>query len=405
MDYRKLIEAYKNGSLDEQQNAQVSADIEKHEAISDYLMENAEIPGLDEISFDGHADMQQSEADNSRHPEALGEQINQYIRRAFVKAGITVGALVLAITLAVMFVLPHAVDLFYYNPGEIAGKTATGLETNRISLDMAVYTEMNLPGSYRDRVSCESDGYGSYSLYIQQTSSYSGVFNDTAGKLTRNKLTVYNPNLFKHYPINAFVSVPELNSLSSGTGAAGSYDDAMETLQNLNEESYYMAYVTLDKVMSYRELAKWCAANPAYLPEWCAVCVKGDNGFEQAAGGIGFLYDASCSGIGFDSDKYPLLTLFSVYEKNLEPAEIWEISEKDMTQHMVSMLRYTADHMDFSNMMNNSVGNEADARELANNIESNGLYVYGFTLTGKKAELNHLMSDKHISYIYTTPVA
>ena len=76
-----------------------------------------------------------------------------------------------------------------------------------------------------------------------------------------------------------------------------------------------------------------------------------------------------------------------------------------MTQHTVSMLRYTADHMDFSNMMDNSVGNEAVARELANNIESNGLYVYGFTLTGKKAELNHLMSDKHISYIYTTPVA
>ena len=160
MDYRKLIEDYKNGTLDEAQEKQVAADIEKHEAISDYLMESAEIPGLEEISLSsGEGALSESEAERGSSDTAA--QIRKLIRRAFVKAGVIVGTAVLALTLAVLFLLPRFVDCFYYDPCEIAGVTPNGIETNRMTLDMAVWSELHLPGTYRDMVMCEREGYGS----------------------------------------------------------------------------------------------------------------------------------------------------------------------------------------------------------------------------------------------------
>ncbi len=254
MDYRKLIEDYKNRTLDEAQEQQVEADIEKHEAISDYLMENTEIPGLEELSLTGgsSADTLRKEADNSGSSD-MAAQIKTLIRRAFVKAGVIVGAVVLALTLAVLFLLPRFVDCFYYNPCEVAGVTQNGIETNRMTLDMAVWSELHLPGSYRDMVMCEREGYGSYSVYVPQTSSYSNSFTDVAGKLTRGKLTFYNPNVFKKDAANTLGRV------------SGIFDNGSEwSLPSDNR--LYRAYVTFDKVMSYKELVAWCDANPAYSP-------------------------------------------------------------------------------------------------------------------------------------------
>ena len=50
MKYRELLQEYKNGTLDESKREEVERDIEKQDAISEYLFENAEIPGIDEFS-------------------------------------------------------------------------------------------------------------------------------------------------------------------------------------------------------------------------------------------------------------------------------------------------------------------------------------------------------------------
>ena len=49
MTYRELIVLYKNGKLDEAQKKQVEADIERQEAISEYLFDAEEIPELEDL--------------------------------------------------------------------------------------------------------------------------------------------------------------------------------------------------------------------------------------------------------------------------------------------------------------------------------------------------------------------
>ena len=386
MDYHKLMEAYKSGTLNEAQREQVAADIEKHEVISDYLMENAEIPGLEAFSPNFPTDVGRT---NDGGASDMAEQIKKAIRRAFVKAGVIVGAVVLALTLAVLFLLPRFVDCFYYNPCEVAGVTQNGIETNRMTLDMAVWSELHLPGSYRDMVMCEREGYGSYSVYVPQTSSYSNSFTDVAGKLTRGKLTFYNPNVFKKDAANTFGRV------------SGIFDNGSEwSLPSDNR--LYRAYVTFDKVMSYKELVAWCDANPAYSTEWCALCRRNDEPIAPSIG-IGFCYNTGCTEMGFDSTEYPLLSIFSVYEKN-NVGETFHIPEEDMTQHVISLLRYSEDHREFASMMK-LTWQEGEYASFANTIEQDGIYVYGFTIIGSGDDIRALAQAQHIAGIYTEPLA
>ena len=50
MTYRELLKLYQDGTLDEEKRKKVEADIERQEAIGDYLYEKEEIPGLADLA-------------------------------------------------------------------------------------------------------------------------------------------------------------------------------------------------------------------------------------------------------------------------------------------------------------------------------------------------------------------
>ena len=52
MTYRELLEQYKNGQLKDSEKERVEADIERQDAISEYLYENGSIPDFDDLTPD-----------------------------------------------------------------------------------------------------------------------------------------------------------------------------------------------------------------------------------------------------------------------------------------------------------------------------------------------------------------
>ncbi|MEI3437621.1 MAG: hypothetical protein V8Q83_05355 [Blautia sp.] len=48
MTYKELLRLYKEGKLNEQQRQQIEQDIQRQDAISEYLYEEGEIPGMEE---------------------------------------------------------------------------------------------------------------------------------------------------------------------------------------------------------------------------------------------------------------------------------------------------------------------------------------------------------------------
>ncbi|MEE1219489.1 MAG: anti sigma factor C-terminal domain-containing protein [Ruminococcus sp.] len=390
MTYKELLNLYKNGELNEEQKNQVQADIERQEAISDYLFENDDIPGFTDTVFEAETNTDSNDFDEKH----FQKMIKKSIRKAFVKLGVAVAAVVLVLMLAANTVLPYVVDSMYYNPAKIVGTSENGIESNRISLDTMVYTELFTPGYYRTQVMADREGYGKYDIQVLQSFSYNGIFKNVYGSIDKSKMTLFDDTIFKLPTSNAFV-FEEVGH--SGTGASGSAEDAKKKINDFNETDYYLAYVSFDKVMTYDELVAW-SEKSGIAPEWCAVCSKLNDGVRKYTANdiIGFNYAYSASEQGYNKEKYPYLNSFDIPLDNA--------TSKIMESHMTSMLRYMADNNAFCDMVRSNVSTD-EFLELAENIEKNGLNIYGFAITAQKDTLLEISENENVSYIHTTPLA
>lgn len=396
MTYKELLDLYKRGELDDEQRAKVEKDIEKQEAISELLFETEGIPEFSDLDIQAESSLDENSIDEKR----FLKMINKSIRRAFVKLGVIVGVIVLAVVIAANTALPHIVDACYYNPAAVVGEI-DGNETNQMSLDTAVYTELFTPGYYRTRVIADSEGYGNYDIRIMQNFSVNGQFKDVYGTVEKGKLNLYTDGVFKLPTSNAFVAGDIKNVIGHvGTGAAGTVENALEKLNELDDTDYYVGYITIDKVMTYDEFVSWSEAQGA-TPEWCAVCRSQDGGDYLAQDIIGFMYQSSASQMAYDKEKYPYLNYFDLTETvdDLEQP----IDREYMETHMVSMLRYMKDNKEFREMAG-CVVSDHTFELLARDIEENGLNIYGFAVVAQKDELIEISQMENVHYIYTAPL-
>ncbi len=395
MKYSELIELYKIGKLPEETRQQVEQDIERQQAISEYLFDTEEIPDLDEFTSN---DVGESTDETASEDVKFIRIVRKSIHKAFIKMGVIVGAVLLAVVLFVIFALPRIANLFYYDPTELVKNEDA--ESIKLELDMAVYTELNLPGKYRDYVIADSEGYGKYTFNIINYAPYTETDRTVVGKIERNKLVMYEPDLLNAPAANVFErEIPgvEDNIVSNFelNGAAGSVENAFAELENLKENETYLAFITLNDVVSYTEFVEISEKMPEnFYPIWCAICMENENGY-YINRNIGFNFDVTCRNLAFDKEKYPNLTHFEL----TTTVPIDKIpSESDTNTHVVSMLRYMADQDDFLTLM----GEKGDVySKIADNVEQNGLNIYGYVAVADKSAITEWSKNDSVAYIYT----
>lgn len=433
MTYRELLKLYKAGKLDEQQRRKVAADIERQDAISEYLFDEAAIPVPEEVltpespfGDDGNRDScgdtgtlpqgNCKDANQDQYEAQFVSMIQRSIRRAFIKMGLTVGAIVLAIVLCAVFLLPRAVSLFYYDPTAIVGKSDKyeGMSTNRMSLDMSVYSELFLPGHYRNNVIAESRGYGEYDITIAQNASFNGQFTDVTGKLKRGKLTLYNTNVLKRPVDNVFLLPEDVkgaanivhededgNSLGL-MGAAGTAAEAREALENLVDKKRYLAYVSLTDITDYETVYQWFEKKELFSAMmWYAVYAEDTEGYFLEPN-VGFSPQPSGTLLDWNREAYPLLSLLDSTNTDGGPDAAEPSDAGQMQTHFFSLLNYLTDHDEILNMMNDDPIESMRLEEIIRYVEENGLRIYGFAIAAPKEDLLELEEDPLVSYIYTT---
>lgn len=400
MTYRELLKLYKTGKLDEATKQTVERDIEKQDAISEYLFEEASIPELEELS--SGPDSASSQQDNTL---AL---IQKAIRRAFIKTGAIVGAVVLALVLTVLFVLPGIVDLFYYQPDKALGIDHAGNEVPQFSQDLAVCTELFLPGKRRDFSLVRSEGWGRYNITIPQISASSdGSFSTVIGELNKNELTLYDPNLLRLPAYNAFRLPKECDSFNyegEFFGAAGTWSEMYAALDRLVENQKYRAYISLADIYSFEDFLS--LIDPYFSRGiWCGVFAADENG-RLIAPNIGFnLYSGNVQleTVGSNAAKYPGLSLISIDE---EGRTCFTHDPDQYQQHFISLLSYLRDRPELIDLFGFDAYSVGSGRydEIIEDVQKNGLRIYGFSAELTKEELLELRDDPRISYIYTTPL-
>ncbi|MCH5299365.1 MAG: anti sigma factor C-terminal domain-containing protein [Ruminococcus sp.] len=385
MTIREQLEMYRNGTLPQAEQEMLKEEIEKHEAINDFLYDESDISQLDDLQ-DLSVAPENSETD--AQSAEFAKMIKSSIRRAFIKMGVSVGAVILALILLVIFVLPGTVSKLYYNPNEIVGNSKSASQpTKRIDLDLSVYTELFIPGNFRNYAVVEDRGYGEYDISIPQVSSFNGQFISVNGKITRNSLTLYNENVFKTPFINSFaVFDGQLNS--------NWIKDAFESLDYL-KNTYYTAYFTLDKPTDYGEFYKWYRDKDFNCSDlWCGI-----DAAESPAMLVGIYPEPSGYVYSYDNEKYPKLNLLD-YDASTEQLERDAASTKSMKTHFISMLKYMDDHPDTADMF----GVDYFWNETIEYIEENGFKTYGFAVTADKETIKKIANEDKISYVYTTPL-
>lgn len=405
MTYRELLELYKTGKLDAETQKALEQDIEKQDAISEYLFEEASIPELEELS--PGPDSACSEQDNTL---AL---IQKAIRRAFIKTGTIVGAVVLTLVLTVLFVLPGVVDLFYYRADKSLGTDHAGNDVPQFSQDLAVCTELFLPGKCRNFSVVRSEGWGRYNITIPQIlASSDGSFSTVIGELDKNKLTLYDPNFLNLPAFNAFrlpkeyagPTYCEFPLTGEFLGAAGTWGEMYDALDNLVENQKYRAYISFSDLSTIDDI--WPLLNHyLYRETWCGVFAGDENG-QLIAPNIGFNLcpgGALLESLGELAEKYPSLSLITLTEDGLtsftnDPAQY--------EQHFISLLSYLRDRPELIDLFGFDAFSVGSGRydEIIESVQQNGLLIYGFSAELTKEELLELRDDPHISYIYTTPL-
>lgn len=412
MNYREKIRLYQEGKLSEEEALEVKAWIEKQEAISDYLYDTSEIPELDAIDLTGYDKEHEKQEENARFL-AL---VQKSIRRTLLKMGTVVGIVVLILVLFVQFCLPHVVSEFYYDPEETAGVSPySGMDTNRMGLDLSVYTELYYPLEHRNEARVEPMGYGTYQVVIPQVISFSGYKPHTvSGVLKRDRILFYDEDAFLTPAVNSFVYPEGVKGSfayhyedGEKEGPAGRRKEAKEELSRIPDQEYVKGFVSLNSRVDYKHFAKWIEEKGMdHHNIWCAVYTEGIDGrmisemtgFEMKGGGL-------C--IDWDRERYPHLSLLD----NGSTEEIGLQDEEVMTEHFLSLLQYQMDHPEFAEIManrGNGISGHITGSEtydkMIRYIEKEGLSTYGFAILATKEELLELWEDPEVSYIFTEAV-
>ncbi len=403
MKYSELLTLYKDEKLDNATKKQVEADIERHEAISEYLFEQEEETGIEALEF--------PKVNND-----FDQMVNRAIRRVFIKIGICIIAITLGIVIFLIFFLPEIVDSFYYNP-----EKSTGEHGNQLGLDLAVYTELCIPANNRKSAYVTGRGYGNYDIIIPQDISYNDFFINFAGKIEKGTLLMYDADALNPPVQNAFAWFQMEGNISDSLSdlidrnkkinycAAGDVNSAAKKLIELNESEKYTAYVTLDKIMPYEKFMKYLnriSEKISFENVWCAVCTK--NGIKSSdterfcIENLGFNCALTSShNLDWDREKYPYMLLWDgTSDKATFTEQLIEDMQKEefMKTHFTSLLRYMAEQKQFLKMMGRQPQQYSDA---ADYVEKNGLMVYGFVCIAGKDSILKLQKENKVYEIYT----
>ena len=412
MSFRELMEKYKIGQATAEERRMVEEELEKFELINEFEYEKFEETVTEETDTS-------IRKDNRNQDEEFTASIRREIRRTFVRAGIITGAAVIAIVLFILFSMPRITDLFYYDPGQNIAVSESGKEdsneTNRMSLDMAVYTELMTPEALRDYVNVEDRGYGCYDINIIQTVTQDNEeTRNVSGRIERNKLTLYDTNVINPLIGNTFGwyqrgetgkslrqqdedeikagLITENEEICHGTITP---DYNREELEQLEERRGYYAYVTLNKMMNYEDFINFFDKTGLGYG-WCAVkTYEPANDEKYRPKNLGFVFSPTSSApLQWDDEKYPQL------RRTLSDTDEASYKREDVaTKHFISMLNYMSDNEKFCRMMKTDE-NGFDPQSAVEYVKDNGLTIYGFVTRADKDKLLELLNRDEIYTVY-----
>lgn len=365
MTFRELLEKYKNQTATPEERKQVEAELEKYNALTEYLLEQ-------DVDMEGE--------DLAGQQEEL-----QKIDRSMKKRGRRIIAIAVVIACVVMGALtafqPVISKVIWYDPTERDFQQYS----YDISCHLAVLAELTMPEVQMESVMITEKGWGQYDLQVQQREWSSGEYLWEDGTVTRGKIQLKS-NVYQYSVINAF----SRGTAEFGNSVMTESAKAKAALADLPEYLKMEAYVSLGKDWTMEELENFAAQQDGYLG-WVGVRTSPED--QQFLPLMGF--DADSSGYIWENvdAAYPFYEL-SMHE-DVPLAEAWE-------KHFLALLQYSIDNGDFYARLNQSNDHGSTCQMVQEYVTENGVKTYGFLYYGTPAEMRKLLENEDVEGIYVT---
>lgn len=380
MDFEKILKKYKDGNASKEEIELIEEELNKHEAIQEYLSQSYDIELENDIS----------EENIKKETNFVKNTVNKKLRKVIL----TSVSIVFSILFTIFYIISPILNNFYYNP---SGKTVSGGHED-LYFDLKVFTELNLPGYAVGSAYSESLGFGAYNIFFERYNLFNHETRDVNAKIKRNLRIGSHQDFFAkdHY---GFYSIMEPDK-NRDKFLEEERQETIEHIKKLNPVSYISAPIIFEKDLSLKEFVELKKKyNDKISFKWVGVRteVQGKT-VHYLSGFYPNFNDGSVSSDSADENKYPYLELVDYMTNENVKNNKHDMTEA-YTKHFTSLLKYMNDRKKAVKALDHNSFKLEYYKNALDYVQKNGINIYGVLVYGEAKDLLQFINNEKIKSI------
>ncbi|NLZ92507.1 MAG: hypothetical protein GX922_00600 [Firmicutes bacterium] len=378
MNFKQLLARYEKGSITEEEKRIVEEEIEKYEALEEFIASKFETDFMNPTEKD-------IRIEESRK---LTKKVNTRLRKV-VLTSVTIITLCL---LSIFFIISPLVDSFYYNPAKIS----VGKSISDVNFDLAALIELNQPGyALAGQANVDRFGFASYDGYFYRLNLFTQEVDEVPIKIKRNKSLSKN---FFDIDRPSFITIEAPGFLSSDD-IKRQKERVMNHLQQLSPVAYVAAYLTFEDDLSMEELEDLVVQKNHFLNfVWAGIRTAPKGERMNNLTGIALHHHSIIfhSGDQPNTEKYPAFNFLEWLTGNegIPPGSSrWAVGTE---LHYKSLLKYMIDRKDVPEVFANNPNQREYYQKALDYVEENGVKAYGVLVYATAQDLIKLVENSPV---------
>lgn len=413
MNYRELFNRYRKGLANEEEKQLVEEELEKYEALEEYLLERYE-EEFEDITKSSDIDEQVEETNK------LKKSVNDRLRKVILTSVL----IVVVLYVGIFYIGSGIVDLIYYDPTAVTQSEKEKYQFPDFYYDMQAYISLNMPGySISSFTFQDPKGFGSYEVSYSLRDLFSENTQRYFIDLSRGNLTYAENGIFsaenRFWIWRGFEKIQNTFPADTGEDVIKLRDkeilrrneETVRYLNELNSLSYLSMSIVFQKDLTMKEIYDMVEKYPSLDFKWVGVRTvePGTQWSEnQPMHLVGFnpnFNDEPSTNRHPDPQKYPLFNLVDFFDTiKMSTKEYSELISEAYSTHFKSRLEYLKNREEFVGIFdynNYKIDFYEDALAY---IDEHGVKTYGVLVYGTAKDLSEHINEIPYDSLYINKV-
>lgn len=386
MRFRDYLEKYKNGTATPEELEFIKGEIEKYEALTDFMCEKDEEFPEDFIT---ETDVEEL--------KMVNKHVNKKMLRNIVCSVLIIVVLGVIITFSMKWI--------YYNPNK--GYTSPyGSGNGQFFIDTEAFVELQCPGYIVNYAEAQSEGFGRYDIKISQSNIFKGKEEIYRDKIIRGKNQSGNDvytDLW-HFPYgNAFGGNGNVSWEIDGKVYTSQPPDErkyqVDELKKVPESSIVSAYFGFKDILTLKQFEqmydKYSNLGFSYAAVNTIETGRNINVVGFSPTGTGVIIE---KGI-VPEDEYPYFEMLNHGDElKTNKVKVWE-------GHFKTLLKYMSNRPEFLSAVANVNYIDKDFyKKTLDYVNANGVCVYGVLVHGNVKDILEFEKQSNVQSINVNDV-